>query len=152
MLRTLTEKVDPRHCATLIVDVQNDFCAEGGAMHREGRDVKLVQKMVPRLARLVEGARAAKVKCVWIRNVYNTGPNWYLSEVWLEHAQRRRNGAYVSIPVCEPDAWNGAFYEIAPRPRSRRAGRRSRHGCGRRRDHARPENYVGARLQRVYAR
>ena len=43
MLRTLTEKVDPRHCATLIVDVQNDFCAEGGAMHREGRDVKLVQ-------------------------------------------------------------------------------------------------------------
>ena len=114
MLRTLTEKVDPRHCATLIVDVQNDFCAEGGAMHREGRDVKLVQKMVPRLAELVEGARAAKVKCVWIRNVYNTGSNWYLSEVWLEHAQRRRNGAYVSIPVCEPDAWNGAFYEIAP--------------------------------------
>src|SRR6516225_6352482 len=101
MLRTLTEKVDPRHCATLIVDVQNDFCAEGGAMHREGRDVKLVQKMVPRLVRLVEGARAAKVKCVWIRNVYNTGPNWYLSEVWLEHAQRRRNGA---------------FYEIAPLP------------------------------------
>jgi ureidoacrylate peracid hydrolase len=114
MLKTLTEKVDPRHCAILIVDVQNDFCAEGGAMHREGRDVSAVQQMVPRLARLIAAARAAGVKCVWIRNVYNTGPNWYLSEVWLEHAQRRRRGAYVSIPVCEPNAWSGDFYEIRP--------------------------------------
>jgi nicotinamidase-related amidase len=34
MLMTLSEKVDPRN-ALLLVDVQNDFCAEGGAMHRE---------------------------------------------------------------------------------------------------------------------
>ncbi|MDZ4277715.1 MAG: hypothetical protein U1B78_01120, partial [Dehalococcoidia bacterium] len=39
MLKTLAEKVEPRHAALLIVDLQNDFCAEGGAMHREGRDV-----------------------------------------------------------------------------------------------------------------
>jgi ureidoacrylate peracid hydrolase len=71
---------------------------------------------VPRLARLIEAARHAKVRCIWIRNVYNTGPNWYLSEVWLEHAQRRRRGAYLSIPVCEPNAWNGDFYEIKPLP------------------------------------
>jgi ureidoacrylate peracid hydrolase len=116
VLRTLAEKVHPEHCAILLVDVQNDFCAEGGAMHREGRDLTLVKRMVPRLAQLVTAARAAKVKCIWIRNVYNTGPNWYLSEVWLEHAHRRRQGAYVSIPVCEPDAWNGDFYEIRPQP------------------------------------
>src|SRR5919198_454610 len=116
MLRTLADKVRPEHCAILIVDVQNDFCAEGGAMHREGRDLTQVRAMVPRLARLIEPARAAKVRCIWIRNVYNTGPNWYLSEVWLEHAQRRRQGAYISIPVCEPDAWNGDFYQIKPLP------------------------------------
>jgi nicotinamidase-related amidase len=29
MPRTLAEKVRPEHCAILIVDVQNDFCAEG---------------------------------------------------------------------------------------------------------------------------
>jgi ureidoacrylate peracid hydrolase len=116
MLRTLADKVRPEHCAILIVDVQNDFCAEGGAMHREGRDLSQVKAMVPRLASLIEAARAAKVHCIWIRNVYNTGPNWYLSEVWLEHAQRRRQGAYISIPVCEPDAWNGDFYEIKPLP------------------------------------
>src|SRR5499433_3776391 len=116
MLSTLADKVRPQHTAILLVDVQNDFCAEGGAMHREGRDLSLVQAMVPRLSNFIDAARAAGVKCVWIRNVYNTGPNWYLSEVWLEHAQRRRQGAYISIPVCEPDAWNSDFYEIKPLP------------------------------------
>lgn len=116
MLKTLAEKVRPEHCAVLIVDVQNDFCAEGGALHREGRDLSLVKTMVPRLAAFVDAARAAHVPIVWIRNIYNTGPNWYLSEVWLEQAQRRRRGAYLSIPVCEPNAWNGDFYQIKPLP------------------------------------
>jgi ureidoacrylate peracid hydrolase len=116
MLKTLADKVRPEHCALVIVDVQNDFCAEGGAMHREGRDLSLVKAMVPRLAALIDAARLAGVRCVWVRNVYNTGPNWYLSEVWLEHAQRRRRGAYLTIPVCEPNAWNGDFFEIRPRP------------------------------------
>src|SRR3954453_22121425 len=116
MLGTLKDKVDPRHAALLMVDVQNDFCAEGGAMHREGRDLGLVTQMIPRLERLLAAARAAKVACVWIRNVYNTGPNHYLSEVWLEQATRRRNGAYVQYPVCEPGAWNGDFYQVRPLP------------------------------------
>ena len=42
--------------------------------------------------------------------------HWYLSEVWLEQAERRRNGAYVKYPVCEPEAWNGDFYQVRPRP------------------------------------
>lgn len=114
MLSTLSEKVDPRHAALVLVDVQNDFCAEGGAMHREGRDLSLVKAMIPRLERLVEAARAAQVPLIWIRCVYNTGPNHYLSEVWLEQAERRRNGAYVRYPVCEPGEWNGDFFQVRP--------------------------------------
>ena len=72
MLRTLAEKVHPENCAILIVDVQNDFCAEGGAMHREGRDLSLVKAMVPRLANLVDAARDAKVRCIW--NATSTTP------------------------------------------------------------------------------
>jgi ureidoacrylate peracid hydrolase len=116
MLSMLSDKVRPEHCAILLVDVQNDFAAEGGAMHREGRDLSMAQAMVPRLERFVEAARAAGVRCVWIRNVYNTGPNWYLSEVWLEQCKRRRNGAYIDYPVCEAGQWNGDFYRIRPNP------------------------------------
>jgi len=114
MLSTLAEKVRPEHAAVLLVDVQNDFCAPGGAMHREGRDLALVQEMVPRLERFLERARAAAVKCVWIKNVYNTASNWYLSDVWQEQAKRKRKGAYIDYPVCEPNAWNGDFYRVRP--------------------------------------
>ena len=31
MLNTLADKVRAQHTAVLLVDVQNDFCAEGGA-------------------------------------------------------------------------------------------------------------------------
>jgi hypothetical protein len=116
MLNTLSEKVDPKHSAPILVDVQNDFCADGGAMHREGRDLTLVKRMIPRLERLLEASRTAKVPCIWIRCAYNTGPNHYLSEVWLEQAKRRRNGAYVSYPVCEPGEWNGDFFQVKPLP------------------------------------
>lgn len=116
MLRTLAEKVRPEHTALLIVDVQNDFCAEGGAIHREGRDVSMAAACVPRIETLLEAARAAGVMPVWIRNVYNTGPNWYLSEVWLEQATRKRKGSYTERPVCEPNAWNGDFFMIRPKP------------------------------------
>ena len=114
MLSTLSEKVDPKHSALILVDVQNDFCAGGGAMHREGRDLTLVKRVIPRLERLLEASRAANVPCIWIRCAYNTGPNHYLSEVWLEQAKRRRNGAYVSYPVCEPGEWNGDFFQVKP--------------------------------------
>src|SRR5262245_60709898 len=116
MLSTLREKVDPKHSALILVDVQNDFCADGGAMHREGRDLTLVKAMIPRLERLLAAARAAKVPCVWIRCLYNTRPNHYLSEVWLEQAKRRRNGAYISYPVCEANEWNGDFFKVKPLP------------------------------------
>ena len=116
MLTTLPQKAKPAHTALILVDVLNAFCAEGGAMHREGRDLSLVKPMMPRLHKLIQAARAAKIKLVWIQCAYNTGPNHYLSEVWLEQAKRRRKGAYVQYPVCEPGAWNGDFYQVKPRP------------------------------------
>ena len=39
MLTTLPQKAEPAHTALILVDVLNAFCAEGGAMHREGRDL-----------------------------------------------------------------------------------------------------------------
>ena len=30
LLVTLDQKLDPKHTALLIIDVQNDFCASGG--------------------------------------------------------------------------------------------------------------------------
>ena len=115
MLDTLPKKVDPGNSALLVVDVQNDFAAEGGYMHREGADLSLCQAMVPRLLRFIEEAREAGVPVIFIRNVYTTDANWYLSDVWLEQAGRtRKGGSYVIHSVCAPDSWEGDFYQIRP--------------------------------------
>ena len=34
VLRTLDERIDPAHTAIVVVDMQNDFCAEGGYVHK----------------------------------------------------------------------------------------------------------------------
>jgi nicotinamidase-related amidase len=63
----LSELVDPAHTALVVVDMQRDFCAPGGAFDRLGVDISMYPPMIPRLARLVEGARGAGVPVVFIQ-------------------------------------------------------------------------------------
>jgi nicotinamidase-related amidase len=37
VLTTIEELVDPRRTALVVIDVQNDFCSEGGLMHELGK-------------------------------------------------------------------------------------------------------------------
>jgi nicotinamidase-related amidase len=63
----LEELVDPRHTALLVVDMQRDFCVPGWAFDRLGVDISMYPAMIPRLARLIEGARAAGVPLVYVQ-------------------------------------------------------------------------------------
>lgn len=110
MLDTLAKKVDPRHAALIVVDVQNDFCAPKGMMDREGNDLTVVQAMVPRIRRLVDAARGAGVLTVFIQSIYGLAGSELLSESWLEQAGRRRKGSYTQYPVCAEGSWNYDFY------------------------------------------
>jgi ureidoacrylate peracid hydrolase len=111
----LERKVDPRHTALIVVDVQNDFCAEGGMMDREGLDLTGVQEMAGRLPELIAAAREAGALVVFVRNVYSSEGNAYLSDVWLEQAARRRGDSYTKRDVCAADSWEGAFFgDVAP--------------------------------------
>jgi ureidoacrylate peracid hydrolase len=115
-LRTLEEKLRPEHAALVIIDVLNDFCAPDGAMAREGLDVQASKEMAERLPALIDAAREAGVLVVFVRNVYSTEANWYLSDVWLEQAARRREGSYTERPVCAPGSAGADFYgEVRPR-------------------------------------
>ncbi len=39
ILTTLDARVDPRHSALLIIDMQKDFCADGFGASQAGRDL-----------------------------------------------------------------------------------------------------------------
>jgi ureidoacrylate peracid hydrolase len=116
-LFTLEEKLDPRHTAVVLVDVQNDFCAEGGMMSEEGLDLSAPQEMARRLPGLIDAARAAGALVIFVRNVYSSEHNSYLSDTWLEQASRRRGDSYTRRPVCTADSWEGDFYgDVRPAP------------------------------------
>jgi ureidoacrylate peracid hydrolase len=116
-LLTLGEKLDPRHTAVVLVDVQNDFCAEGGMMDGEGLDLSAPQEMARRLPSLIAAAREAGALVIFVRNVYSSEQNSYLSDTWLEQASRRRGDSYTRRPVCAADSWEGDFYgDVRPAP------------------------------------
>lgn len=116
-LGSLAEKVQPAHAALLVIDMQNDFCASGGLISKDGRDVSAAQELGKRLPAFISAARAAGVMVVFIRCVYTTERNFYLSDVWLEMAARKREGGYTRIPVCRDGAWEGDYYgEVRPQP------------------------------------
>jgi ureidoacrylate peracid hydrolase len=117
LLMTLEQKIDPAHAALIVVDMQNDFCADGGMMDQEGADLGPVQAMAERLPEVLQAARSAGVLVVFIRNVYSTERNVYLSDVWLEQMLRRRGDSYTVREVCGADSWQGDFYgRVAPQP------------------------------------
>ena len=72
VLTTLEERVAPTHTALLIVDMQNDYCAPGGAGDRNGRDLSMAQAIVPNVRALIEGARSASIPVLFTK--YTVGP------------------------------------------------------------------------------
>jgi ureidoacrylate peracid hydrolase len=115
LLKTMREKVTPSHCALLVIDMQNDFIADGGLISKDGRDTNEAKQLALRLPTLLAAARKAGVLVIFIRNIYTTEQNLYLSDSWLEQAVRKREGGYTSIPVCGPGSWGGDFYgEVRP--------------------------------------
>jgi nicotinamidase-related amidase len=63
----LSELVDPAHTALVVIDMQRDFCQPGGAFDRLGVDISMYPPMIPRVSRLIAGARAAGVMVIFIQ-------------------------------------------------------------------------------------
>jgi nicotinamidase-related amidase len=64
---TLEELVDARRSALVVVDMQNDFCKPGWAFDQLGIDLSMYPPMLPRLSRLLTGARDTGVVVIYIQ-------------------------------------------------------------------------------------
>lgn len=111
MLDTLEEKVAPRIAALLVIDMQNEFVSPGGAWERTGEDISLPQKALSNIINLIARGREQRLPIVFIKSIYNTDDNRYLSDVFLQQARRNKKGRYFEFPVCVPGSWGS---ELAP--------------------------------------
>ena len=64
---TLAELVNRKHTAVIVVDMQNDFCKPGWTFDRLGIDISMYPSILPRLSRLLSGARDIGVKVIYIQ-------------------------------------------------------------------------------------
>jgi ureidoacrylate peracid hydrolase len=106
ILRTFEEQCRPEHTALLVIDMQNDFCAEGGFLQKERNyDVRFAGTLADNIRPVVDAARAAGVPVVWIRSIYDFK---YLAD---PHIVKRR-----SEGCCLEGSWGADFFELAPAP------------------------------------
>ncbi len=108
MLQGLEAKIAPQVAALVIIDVQNDYCHDDGALSKIGRNVGVIRQMVPRLEEVLTEARRAQVAVIHVRMVNNALTK---SQAYLEH-HIRRSGA--DNKVCEEGSWGAEFYQIQP--------------------------------------
>lgn len=109
LLSTIEQKAAPGNAALLVIDVQNDFVADGGFFERIGADVKAVQEKIPALVRLIAKARSARVPVIFVRAIYDPE---FLSPPMRERNQRRA----VEMPRCLTGSWGAEFYLVEPAP------------------------------------
>jgi ureidoacrylate peracid hydrolase len=108
MLATLKERLEARHSALLVIDMQNDFCAEGGYVEKViGRNAAACRAIAADVAALVADARAAKVPVVWVVADYSFDK---VTAGMRVKALERGTEAVC----CAPGSWGAAFLGAAP--------------------------------------
>lgn len=105
-MKTLAELVAPATTALLIIDVQNDFCHPDGSAGAAGLDVRATLEMIPRLQRLIDAARAAGTRVVFVQTIHEDATD---SEAWLGRHEPGRL-------TCRKDTWGAEFTNLAPLP------------------------------------
>jgi nicotinamidase-related amidase len=132
LLTTLEQRIDPRHAALVLIDVQNDFCDTRGAVGRSGEPVEMIRSAVARITDLLAAARAAGVTVIHVRAEYGElyrgvgspyrfpATNAMEPAVWTASAADLSGGqsfAASEVEVCLPGSWGQQFIDgIVPRP------------------------------------
>ena len=117
--------IDPARTAVIVVDMQNDFGAEGGMFARAGIDIAPIRKAIEPTKAVLTAARGAGVKVVYLKmefhpDLSNAGPSE--SPNWIKH-QPLRVGERITAPdgtqsrILVRDTWNTEILsELRPQP------------------------------------
>src|SRR5512137_1640332 len=104
-LETLKSKVRPEHTALIVIDMQKDYCCEGGTFDRRGFDVKPAQHLAVRLNHFLDKTRGV---LRWIIHLKMTKIPGLVSPASTELYER------LNIER-KPDPALAEFYEVTPR-------------------------------------
>lgn len=81
-------RLDPRCTAVVVIDMQNAYASKGGYVDQAGFDVEPAAGVIGKIARVLDGARAAGMPIVFLQNGWDAdyveagtpgSPNWHKS-------------------------------------------------------------------------
>jgi ureidoacrylate peracid hydrolase len=101
-LATLSEQVDPRAAALLIVDMQNDFCHPEGVSGKRGRQLTMSIEMAPRLEAFIKACRDVGMPTIFVQTIHYP---WTDSPSWVRRLEKDGGDS-----VCRPGTWGAQFY------------------------------------------
>jgi ureidoacrylate peracid hydrolase len=100
-------RVAPETTRLIVVDVQNDFLADGGWFDRSGQDLSLMRRAVDDLVEFIPVARAAGIRPIFIQAIYD--------EKWLSRPMLERHQLVgFDTRHCQSGTWGAEFYRVAP--------------------------------------
>lgn len=102
----LKEKINPKHTALLVIDIQNDFASPAGLLGRNGRDLSMVEAMIDRLEETIKCAKAVGVPVFYAQQIYDRTK---LTD--LQKEQYDLDGRYIT---CDINTDGYKFYRINP--------------------------------------
>lgn len=103
----LSERIDPKTTALLVVDMQNDFCSPGGYLDKLDADLSQVPGTVENIAKLIKSARDAGVQVIHIQSWFDRK---YLNAPMIDRLER-----FGIEPYCVSGSWGAEFVpELQP--------------------------------------
>jgi nicotinamidase-related amidase len=115
--------IDLSRSAMIVIDMQNDFCTEGGWLHHIGVDIAPARRPLAPLNRLLPALRDAGVQIVWV-NWGNRPDRLNLSPSVLHVYKPTGQGVGLGDPapatgakVLEKESWGAAIVDaLVPAP------------------------------------
>jgi ureidoacrylate peracid hydrolase len=81
--------IDPSRTAVIVVDMENDFGAEGGMFARAGMDISAIRGVIAPTAKVLSAARRSVIKVVYLKMAFQpdlSDAGLPDSPNWLKHA------------------------------------------------------------------
>jgi ureidoacrylate peracid hydrolase len=118
--------IDPSRTAVIVVDMQNDFGAEGGMFARAGIDISAIRGVVGPTAKVLAAARRSGIKVVYLKMAFQpdlSDAGLPDAPTWLKHAPLGAGDTVMAPDGSESrilirDTWNTDIVdELAPEER-----------------------------------
>lgn len=94
--------IDASSTAVIVVDMENDFGAKGGMFDHAGVDISMIQKVIDPTAKVLEAARQAGIKIIYLKMAFRDD----LSDIGSDESVNRvrhLNFMHVGDTINSPD-------------------------------------------------